>query len=41
MLKVVQKITEGHLDQKIDVKGRDELAELGHALIICLASFYR
>ena len=31
MLKVVQKITEGHLDQKIDVKGRDELAELGHA----------
>lgn len=31
MLKVVQKITEGHLDQKIDIKGKDELAELGEA----------
>ncbi|NLM13275.1 MAG: cell wall metabolism sensor histidine kinase WalK [Epulopiscium sp.] len=31
MLKVIQKITEGHLDQKIEIKGRDELAELGNA----------
>lgn len=31
MLKVIQKITDGHLDQKIEIKGRDELAELGNA----------
>ncbi|HHW66682.1 HAMP domain-containing protein [Defluviitalea raffinosedens] len=31
MLKVIQKITEGHLDQRIEIKGRDELAELGNA----------
>lgn len=31
MLKVIQKITEGHLDQKIEIKGRDELAELGNS----------
>ncbi|NLM48137.1 MAG: cell wall metabolism sensor histidine kinase WalK [Epulopiscium sp.] len=31
MVKVVQKITEGHLDQKVDISGHDELAELGIA----------
>ncbi|NLK21531.1 MAG: cell wall metabolism sensor histidine kinase WalK [Epulopiscium sp.] len=31
MLKVIQKITEGHLEQKVEIKGRDELAELGNA----------
>ncbi len=31
MLRVIQKITEGHLDQRIEIKGKDELAELGNA----------
>ncbi|MGL4738678.1 MAG: sensor histidine kinase [Cellulosilyticaceae bacterium] len=31
LMKFVQKITNGQLDQKIDVKGKDEVAELGNA----------
>lgn len=31
LMKFVQKITNGQLDQKVDVKGKDELAELGNA----------
>lgn len=31
LMKFVQKITNGQLDQKVDVKGKDEIAELGNA----------
>jgi signal transduction histidine kinase len=31
LMKFVQKITNGQLDQKVDVKGKDEIAELGSA----------
>lgn len=31
LMKFVQKITNGQLDQKVDIKGKDELAELGSA----------
>jgi signal transduction histidine kinase len=31
LLKGIQKMTEGHFDQKIDLKGKDEIAELGTA----------
>lgn len=31
LMKFVQKITNGQLDQKVDTKGKDEIAELGNA----------
>ncbi|MDU6359541.1 MAG: sensor histidine kinase [Zhenhengia sp.] len=31
LMKFVQKITNGQLDQKVDIKGKDEIAELGNA----------
>ena len=31
LMKCVQKITNGQLDQKVDIKGKDEIAELGNA----------
>ena len=31
ILKVVQKMSDGHLDQRIEIYGRDEYAKLGHA----------
>lgn len=31
LMKFVQKITNGQLDQKVDVRGKDEIAELGNA----------
>ncbi|MHC1747535.1 MAG: sensor histidine kinase [Cellulosilyticaceae bacterium] len=31
LMKCVQKITNGQLDQKVDMKGKDEIAELGNA----------
>lgn len=31
LMKCVQKITNGQLDQKVDIRGKDEIAELGNA----------
>lgn len=31
LMKFVQKMTQGQMDQKVDVSGTDEIAELGHA----------
>lgn len=31
LMKVVQKVTNGQLEQKVDIRGKDEIAELGNA----------
>lgn len=31
LMKIVQRVTNGQLDQKVDIKGKDEIAELGNA----------